>query len=68
MALIANVLEMQLNALSKEELSPEEANQRFAQIITDYIKTATVNVTGSGTGANGGGAIATVVTGQGVIQ
>jgi len=54
MPLVPNLLETQLNALSKQELSPEEANAKFAQILTDYIKMAqiTVNVTGVGnTGA-----------------
>ena len=66
--LVATNLEMQLNALSKQELSSEDANAEFAKIITDYIKTAQVTVNGNGTGANGGGPIATVVTGTGVIQ
>ncbi len=50
MALVPTVLEAQLIALSKEELTPEEANKRFAEIITDYVKmaTITVNVTGVG--------------------
>ncbi|MGL5956784.1 MAG: hypothetical protein ACRC0X_09365 [Brevinema sp.] len=48
MPLVANVLEMQLNALSQKELSIEDANKEFAQIITDYIKTATVDTTGAG--------------------
>ena len=63
MPLIPSVLEMQLNALAKQELSPEEANAEFAKIITDYIKTAQVN--GQGTGAGIMGApVATVVTGN----
>ncbi len=48
MALESNVLEAQLNALAKEDLSPEQANAKFAEIITGYIKTADVNVTGTG--------------------
>ena len=68
MPLVPNLLEIQLKALVKTELSPEEANAEFARIITDYIKTAQVTVTGSGTGGNGGGPIATIVTGTGTIQ
>jgi len=75
--LVANLLETELNALAKQELSPEQANAEFAKIITDYIKTAqvTVNVTGvgnmgaqvngQGTGVgNMGAPVATVVTGN----
>jgi len=63
MPLVASMLEMQLNLLSKEDLSPEEANAKFAEIITDYIKTA--QVTGSGTGSgNMGAPIATTISGS----
>ena len=63
MSLTPSVLETQLNALAKQELSPEEANAKFANIITNYIKTAQVNGQGTGTG-NMGAPVATVVTGN----
>ncbi|MGL4677667.1 MAG: hypothetical protein ACRCWI_08410 [Brevinema sp.] len=61
MPLVATNLTLQLNALAKEDLSTEAANAKFAQIITDYLKTA--QVVGSGQGSNGGGALVTTVTG-----
>lgn len=62
MALVPSVLETQINLLMQNEnLTPEQATERFAQIITDYIKTA--EVIGQGTGANAGGPITTVVKG-----
>ncbi|MGL6081498.1 MAG: hypothetical protein ACRC4N_03205 [Gammaproteobacteria bacterium] len=54
-------LTLQLNNLAQQDLSTEEANAEFALIISNYIKTA--QVIGSGQGTNGGGPIATTVTG-----
>lgn len=61
--LVAELLAEQLTALSKEELSPEEANKKFASIITDYIKTATINVNVTGVG-NMGAPVSSTGTGQ----
>ncbi|MGL5956315.1 MAG: hypothetical protein ACRC0X_06905 [Brevinema sp.] len=55
-------LSLQLNNLAQRDLSPEEANAEFAQILTNYIKTA--QVVGSGQGSNTGGPVATIVTGN----
>lgn len=62
MALNPGTLAAQLTALTTEGKNQEALTLEFAQIITDYIKTATV--TGTATGANGGGPMTSTVVGN----
>ncbi|MGL5253803.1 MAG: hypothetical protein ACRC9L_02095 [Brevinema sp.] len=62
MALNPTLLASRLNLLSTENKSQEQLSVEFANIITEYIKTA--NVIGTGSGSNGGGPISTIVTGS----
>lgn len=53
MALVASKLELELNLLSQKNISPEEANREFANIICAFMQTATVNVNVTGVGNMG---------------
>jgi hypothetical protein len=69
MPLVEKTLEIQLLEFFKNNnKTPEKAAKELASIITNYIKTATVTVNGTGAGANAGGPIATIVTGTGLIS
>lgn len=63
MALNPNLLAAQLISLSKEDLTPDESQLKFAILISDFVKTATVtvNVTGAG---NMGAPVQSTGTGQ----
>ena len=62
MALNPAALAAQLAGLTTDGKTQEQLTLEFANIITNYIKTA--DVVGTGTGANGGGPISTVVNGS----